>query len=293
MFRVVQPLLIAELIFAGCSLSPRSKKGEGQPAPGETWNLLRQPSSFQERHGKNARSNPAPFQVVQISFKVLRIDLPADRIRHSRKIWNHVDESRVEPELTTRLVRNGLRVGAAAPGAWPAIATVLEACGARTHEDRLVAQSNLPVTIIIDTIRDPESIFLYERSHALVGKTFPMGEKLITLEYAYRPELGGCTDLQVELEVRHDLQRMDWEHHDGIVRQVPAMDRHVFIDLKAVLTLRPSEFLVIGPSEKADHTYLVGNRFFTRQDSGMEPYETLFCITPEPFSPHAGQRDSS
>jgi len=241
---------------------------------------------------KEAAGANETVRVVHLVFEVQRIDIPLKGIRHSRKIWNHVDELRVEADQSARLVRNGMRIGVGSAEAWPAISTILRASDARSHEEKLFAQSGIPVTLVVDTIREPESVFAYTRSGSLVGKTFPGGEKLVTLDFAFRPELGGYTDLQVHFEIRHDSGETNWERREGVIREVPEIERFVFSELGAGLTLRPDEFLIIGPSEKADHNYLVGGCFFS-SPGGEQPSETLFCIRPKPYQSQETRRQTS
>ena len=232
-------------------------------------------------------------ELVHLAFDVLRVDLPLKSVQHSRKIWNHVDELRLEPRLLARLARNGMRVGVATSSSWPAIRTVFEACDARTQRNRMVVQNGVPLTIVVGVIGERETIFSYSKTDRLVGKTLAGGEKLVTLDYQYRPELGSCTDLQISLEVRRDLGTFVWERRGDIIRQMPSYDRTLFSDLTVFLTLRPSEFLIIGPDERAENGYLVGSRFFTRRLSNGQRYETLFCITPQPYRTQAGGQRSS
>ncbi len=231
------------------------------------------------------RRNPADaadVHVVALVFDVVRVDLPIEGVRHTPKIWNHVDELRVAPEVVARLARNGLRVGAASPDAWPAIRAIIDAAHAEVRRDRLVAQPGLPLWIKLASIGEPESIFSYGIDGRLVGRTFPAGEKLLTLDYAFHPELGGCSDLKLGFEIRHDRGMMTWERRDGVIRQVPAVDRHLFAEVSAVVTLNTNEFLVIGLSDQATNKYLVGGRFLILERSGKR-CETLLCVTPRPY----------
>ncbi|MFH1109359.1 MAG: hypothetical protein V1790_09220 [Planctomycetota bacterium] len=228
--------------------------------------------------------------VVNLAFDVLRVEMPIDGARNSPKVWNHVDELRLDSDLVARLARNGLRVGVASSASWSAIRTILEAGRARTQKDQMLPQPGTPLVIELAAIQESESIFSYGRDNRLVGKTFPAGQKTVQLDYAFHPHLGGCTDLEVGFEVRNDRGEMTWERRDGEIRQVPAYDRHVFENLRAALTLKPGEFLVVSPGDQADNEYLIGSRFLMHSASG-ERSETLLFITPQPFqSPSAHRR---
>lgn len=221
-------------------------------------------------------------RIVDLVFDVVRVDMPVDGSHHSRKIWNHVDEMRVEASTASLLKRNGFRLGAASPNVWPALRAIIEASGGQVRREQLVAQRGLPLIIQLSSVEESESIFQYGRDGALVGKTFAEGNRFFTLDYWYHPELGGSVDLQIQFEIRHDQGELTWERREGIIRQVPAFERHVFEGSRASLTLRENEFLVVGLSDRADNRFLVGSRFLLSNQGGQQ-IETFYCITPSPF----------
>ena len=221
-------------------------------------------------------------QVVHLAFDVLRIELPIGTIRHSRKVWNHVDELRLDAQLVARLARNGIRVGVASADAWPALDAIIAAAGGSVISDQLMEQPGAPSAIRIASIRDSETVFHYGRENRLVGKTFQRGDKLISLDYAFHPELGQSTDVRITFEIRHDWGALRWDRRGDTIRQVPAFERHTFADLSVLLTLKPGEFLVVGPSGETKNTYLVGARFFVSTGAGHDQ-ETIICITPRTY----------
>ena len=193
-----------------------------------------------------------------------------------------MDELRVGAALAARLARNGLRIGVAPPTAWPAIRTILEAADADVRRNQLATQGGLPISLWLSSIKEAETIFTYDPKGVLSGRTFPVGDKLLDIEHAYRPELGGCTDVRLAFEIRHDRGVMTWERHEGSIRQVADYDRAVFGDLEAGLMVKPGEFVVVGLSDLAGNEYILGRRFLSSTRGGKE-FETLLCITPQPF----------
>ena len=220
--------------------------------------------------------------VVDVAFEVFRAELPVDGVRHSRKIWNHVDELRANPKLLARLTRNGVRLGAVSAEAWPAIRTILEAGAADVRKDQLLTPAGLAVAIEIGKIRDSETFFSYQANNQLVGKTFAEGKKVVNVDYALHPEMGGRIDLQLSFEVRHDRGGITWAQTEDGVRQVPARDQYAFDDLRTVLALNPGESVIIGPSAETSNEYLVGSRFFTGRCADQR-CETLYWLTPVPY----------
>jgi len=229
------------------------------------------------------------LRVVDLSFEVVRVELPADSVRDSRKIWNHVDELRIDSDVVARLARNGLRVGAASSSAWPAIRTILEAGDATIRKEQLYVERGAPLTIELAAIQESESIFSYNRENRLVGKTYSGGRKLINVDYMLHPELGGSTDIRLTWEIRQEREGMTWERKEGVIQQTPAVDRQVFTDIEVVFSLNPGEFLVIGLSDQADNDYLLGSRFLMGERAG-ERFETVLCVTPQAYQTQSVRR---
>jgi len=241
------------------------------------------------------RSDFAPsddVRVVDVAFDVVQVEMAIEAGRHSRKIWNHVDELRGGSEIAATLARNGFRVGVASSGAWPAIRAVLDAAGARVRREQLTAQPGLPLLIHLGAIDDAESIFSYSDQGRLVGRTFPAGDKLLSIDYAVHPELGGFTELRLDFEIRRDRGTMTWQRQGDIIRQVPDYDRHQFAEVGAALTLHADEFVVIGAHHEAENGYLVGNRFLVAERSGQRS-ETVLFVTPRPYQARGVKRPPS
>lgn len=231
--------------------------------------------------GSPSGQNAPIVQSVQLNFDILRADFPKDSTRHSLKVWNHVDRNCLDARTVSRLARNGLRVGVAAPDAWPAVQAILTASKARVEPLPWEGQSGLPVVAPLGAITEPESIFSYGDAGRLNGKSFSAGQKLMQLDYAVLAQSGGAVEMRWTFEVRHDRGEMTWESSGGAVRQVPAYDRHVFEDLTAGTIIPTGSTLVIGPDERAEKEYLVGARFFEPQRDGSS-YETVYFVTPRP-----------
>ena len=266
---------------AGCKVWPPWLGG----APSSTAAHDEQaPSGDAFSEGRAMSDVPAGRQfsahVVQLAFQVYRLDLPiVGDSRQSLKLWNHVDELRTDPENVALRARSGLRIGAFSQSAWPAIRAILDAADARVHREQVSAPSGLPLTLEIGLVDKDESIFSYSSGGRLVGKTFDAGKKLILVDYAVYAAMGGRVDLQVSFEIRHDRGVTTWERQDGVLRQVPAYDSHVFSDLAAVMALNPGESLLIGPSAEARNNFLLGSRFFGYSRAGRQ-FEKLIIVTP-------------
>lgn len=272
------------ITHVGCDALPSAAHWlAGRRSPHEVPDAPSQPRDPPATHARwTAPTGAIPFDIV-------RVDLPVDTIRHARKVWNHVDELRLDAASIGLLVRNGLRVGAASQDAWAAWRAIFAACDAHIGDVRSVVQAQPPLTIRLGALEQPQSYCWYARGGRLIGKTFPDGERLVHIGYVAHPELGGQIDMTVRFEVRQDLGVMTWERRGGAFVQVPAYERHMFDDLSATVALKPGEFLVIGPSEEADNAFLVGSRLFTGTRQGRS-VESLLLVTPRPVGPQGAAR---
>lgn len=227
--------------------------------------------------------------VVRMQFDVLRVELPADKTHHSDKTWNYVDELRGDPTRTALLGRNGFRMGAASADSWPALRAMFEACQARVLRTTHVAQRGLPLTLTLDEIDDEEPIFLLTADDHVVGRTLNGGQKYLHLDYALDVDGERTVTIQVTPEV-HLLGPSKFQHYqEGTVGQARPYEGLVFDELAHTLTLAAGEFLVIGPDTGSSASLTVGRRFLTRKHEGRT-YETVLCITPQPFRTEAARR---
>ena len=220
--------------------------------------------------------------VVELHFDVMRVDLPCDSIRHSAKLWNHVDELRVEPGHSVLLGRNGIRMGVAPADAWPAIQAVLEAHGARVTRRQHAVQSGYPLTIDIGDAQAGETIFSYDGQGRLKGRTFGAGRKYIHLDYVVEADDPPRVLLRATPEMHVQSADKRWQEQDSEYVEKPAYEGHSYAELSAAVSLKPGQILVIGPGHQAEMAHLLGNRFFERIEAGTR-YETLYFATPQLF----------
>ena len=218
---------------------------------------------------------------LQITFDVLRVDLPVGDIRHSLKIWNHVDQTQSNPRLTALLARNGLRIGVAPADAWPALRVLFEANNAKSLRARHAVQSGAPLSLRLGQVRGGKSMFEYQPDGRLVGRTFERGAKFLHIDYALDPSDPTRTIVKVTPEVRKFSASRHWQNIDGRIREVPRYEGRLFSGLSAEFSVGPGEFVVIGPSETAGLESLVGSRFLTTEENNVS-YETVICLTPHP-----------
>ncbi len=275
---VVPALLL--IIASGCQGTGFARQSDSASSKNQTTTWIDSP--FLSSTDAKDRAVADSVRVVDVAFEVMRVDLPYSENRHSLKLWNHVEELGSNPALVAKLKQNGLRVGVGSSENWAPIATILTAYDAKVSKQQMIAQRGLPLAVELDLVDGPESIFTFGADGRLAGKTFTEGKKIVNIDYAFHPELGGLLELQVTLEIRHDRGVMTWERTNEGIRQIPAFDSHVFKHLAFSASLGPNGFLVLGPSVEANNAYIVGSRFFSKSENS-EGYETLLLIAPVPY----------
>lgn len=227
--------------------------------------------------------------IVQMQFDVLRVELPADQTHHSRKAWNYVNELHGDPTQAALLRRNGFRMGTAAADAWPALRAMFEACEARVLRVPHVVQRGLPLTLQLEAVEEDQPVFLLTADNRIVGRTLQRGEKYLHLDYALEVDGARTVTIQVTPEIRlPDLEEFGRDEQ-GHVRRSRQYDGLAFRELTHTLKLAAGEFLVIGPDTDSGAGLTVGRHFLTREHEGRM-YETILCITPQPFRTEAAQQ---
>ena len=244
-----------------------------QPAEGMGTDVLRGPAA------------PASFvseaiHVIHLRFDVHRVDIPISAVRHTQKVWGHLDELRLDPAHTALLARNALRVGVGKEGAWPAIRAILSSVKLKESRAQRLVRAGAPLTIKLSQIESPEALFRYGPDAVLVGGTLERGYKTICLEYEWSPRQRSRTTVSLSFEVMENPDRREWDVITGA--DTGAGEAVVFGDLSCTFALDDGEFVVIGVSDALSNRFLLGSRFLTSEVGGRR-YETLLFITPQPM----------
>ncbi|MFQ5492495.1 MAG: hypothetical protein ACE5GE_17435, partial [Phycisphaerae bacterium] len=99
----------------------------------------------------------------------------------------------------------------------------------------------------------------------------------------------GTISLRVTPEIHRLSRNKRWQQKGGDFQQVAQYRGQVFHQLSQLLDVPSGHFLVIGPETQAATSLSAGHRFFTRHVDGSK-YETILCITPQPFGTKVATR---
>jgi len=272
-----QGLLCVLLVLTGCSVDERGMliplhQRRGSTAQADT------DKSGAERSKTDELTSPV---ALGLSFDVMRIELPVEPIRHSAKIWNHVDEWNEDPTVPGRLARNGMRLGVADENDWPALKTLFEQVGAKSDERRLVMTEGQPLMINLGELPAGQSYFLHRRTGQLEGGVFADSEKFLRIEFVADDSELSELRLRITPESVEKTRRRKLVSRQGQVREIAEAQGVLFSDLSATVSLETGQFVVIGPGERATEGYRLGSWWFQSQ-LRSEPMEAVVLIKPQP-----------
>ncbi len=236
-----------------------------------------------------------PAVALEIHFYVWKFRLPAERISMSEHLWDHLDESRLAPNESMLLRRNGIRVAVGKESTWPAVRQVLLMYEPRIWHSTPVTSDGTPLLLELNDLPAGTPLFYFDRQHHLVGARQAGGQMGFRMDPQIDLDRIGSLMLHWVPEIREQkLEQADlWQHQAGPMR-LPRT--HTFDRLAFSLLLGQGEFVVIGPSRASKMPHLIGSRFLKSRENG-ELYEDIYCIVPRIYqrriSPGTGARGNA
>jgi hypothetical protein len=144
----------------------------------------------------------------------------------------------------------------------------------------------LPLILELGQVQPDETVFLFTADDRMAGTTFAGGHKYLHLDYELSLDAEGITTVQVTPEINGLGLEQRWPGSGGEVLKAPKYQGRLFHELRCTVDVAAGEFLVIGPDASRASNLTVGRRFLVRKHQGRD-YETVLCITPQPFRTQA------
>lgn len=234
---------------------------------------------------------PAPRpMVLEAYFDVLQVAVPRGALSESGKMWNHLDEAVLPPEVVTQLRRNGFRIGLGRPASWAPIKAILDTTeGATSSQQSLSFRNPHPLFLELDEQARDQTLFLYRADGTMRGKSYPNTRNRIRIAHAMNRDQMDEADVQIVPEVHQAEPSRRFHSTPNGYEMVPYFPTWVFAELAARLIVPPDYFIVIGPSEAAAQSLLVGTAFLTGEIDDR-PVETLLVVTPKLLRPDRAAR---
>ncbi len=278
----------AGVLIAGACLALAGCQNPGGNAQQGSWADLLKPQPTLTVTTAPADSDPAldssgtrrrASTVLQLSFDVLRTQVPQGTFSESGKIWNHLDEQILPTEVATVLQRNGLRIARGKVTSWAPIKALLDAEKDVTSIQNAMSVGNgLPLDIELDSQPHDQTLFLFRRDGSWPGATLPGSMNLLHIEYVIPAATPDSVLLEVMPEIRFQPPEPAITPEGWRERPVVPPSR-MFRELAARVQIGPEEFLAVGPSLAAHRAHTIGSLMLGHEIEGRR-YECMFFITP-------------
>lgn len=222
-----------------------------------------------------------PRMIIQISFDVLRARVTRGFFSQSEKVWNHLNETAIQPETTVLLQRNGLRVARGDANSLPPIRALLEQQGqVETSQNRMVMSNSLPLVVEPDMRPRDQTLFMFRPDGTLGGASYPQSVNGFLIEY----DLVGVGDDRLKVTIMPQVRlpkqppRLTSEV-PGFIDQPLMPPTRVFRELAFTVEIGPEQFIAIGPSRLIENAHLIGSLLICEENEGRKQ-ESMYLITP-------------
>ena len=213
---------------------------------------------------------------------VLHVLIPQTESAAVEKIWNFLREDALDAETSSRLLRNGIRVGIGHTQWWEPIKAAIEAID--DHRVTFSTPVRVPVGFPLSLELDPEpreqTLFCVGPDGVLSGGTWPDSRNV--LRVTYLPDVSDIEKVAVFAVPEVHQQQMGWQwvRTEAGLWEVPRQQRQSFEAAAFSVTLAHGEFAVIAPSENSRIFGLLGGAFLTRESEGRH-YDSYVFLRPE------------
>ncbi len=282
---------VALLAGIGCGAPlrawwPTAEEPPSVPAPiSSAENPFRIPAESQAPAAAPLRAAPRTAEL-----SVIHVKAPSRRAPLLEAVWSHLREDLLGSDAYRHLMSNGIRVGKGHADEWDAIRAIID--GIPDCRVNMGEPVNLPAMFPLDLELDLEprdqTIFFLDRFGVLSGATWPASRNVLRVAYGFDPQDHQAVQLVVTPQVRQQATGRRWVRTDVGLSQVTTHQGRGYGELAVAVTLRPGEFLVLAPNERAVLSGLIG-RAFLREVLADEAFDSMLFIRPAIADATSGQ----
>lgn len=255
-----QSLALACLLLTGCNDPAAAPTAEAQPNPAPA-NLGRVTYTAPTA---TAADSPVPIQ-IDVRLIILHVQTPRAARSAVAGVWDLVREDALDSGTAARLNSNGVRAGVGQIARWDAVKDVFNA-NEKSRVYELPALRNppgVPLALSLDGNPRDQTIFFLDEDGVLSGDSWPASKKVLRLTYVLDPQQRQVVRLTVVPEIRQELPpALTYTKAEGWATG-PRREGRAYASAAFEVPLRSEEFVLIGPSEKADVDGIVGGAFLT------------------------------
>jgi hypothetical protein len=211
------------------------------------------------------------------------LSVPAGAVSRNEAFWKRVNESDVvSPREYDLLYRNGVRVGIAQREDWPAFKALIDERPAATQMLRYVAPGAKAVELDMHKEVPSETVFYFDRSNRLSGRTYDNCQNLWSLSFQAVPRDPDLIRVALTPLIRSQRKRLEVITHkvrddEPPMREIAYVAPEYLFDLGVDASVPPGRFLVVAPSSEATGGS-VGEAFLVGEGLGQRVEKVLLLV---------------
>ena len=269
-------VLTAAALMAGCA----KQKESGPPtmrvtrSDGKTITFA---SNSEVRRGNVAKGRQGDGP-MRLKLDVVLLTVPLGTVSRNEEVWKRVNEQAVDVATYDLLIKNGVRVGEAPLAEYDRFKQLMSEHPVKSQLANLVTPDAKDVDLEIRKEVDSQTIWYFNGTSELIGRTFDRCENFLTLSYQPAPRKRGYVRVVICPVVQEMRKRIEFaagmnEIEVGFKQPVRLYD----VNLRADVPV--DSFLIVAPSAEATWPGSIGNRFFV-QDGPAEQMESVLLLVP-------------
>ena len=292
--------IIAGLLGAGCALDPApavpvpgADPSVQQPGPTNP-NVLRSPGGVVYTPYTPASRpvevpptdtgeelNAIKTRELVYTVEVYDLLLPVGTISRNDEFWSRIDETAVDVGTYDMLYRNGIRLGVAPLRELDGLKAIAGDAQTRTYTVAGTEGKQIQIDMKLD-VRD-QSVFYYDASNALAGRTYEKSDNLIFLSFERTPRQPGAVRLSLMPTIRATQKKLIYALRPGREdRELTYVTPETPFRANLRTDVPVNYFLVIAPSPTAITPDLLGWSFFMAASDSVKQ-EHVLVIVPRAF----------
>jgi hypothetical protein len=286
----VLPVLVLALA-SGCKSGGDGPVAAGAPTPdGEPSNDLRRASYLAHLRAASAnkgRDVPDPLPALT-RMDVYHLVVPYGTVSRNEAFWRRVDEQCVGVATYDVLFKNGVRVGMAPASEYPYFRDLLAEHPVETTPSVVVGEQGKDIDIEVRKAVDSQTIFHYDASNTLRGRTYDRCENFVVMNFQPAPRKPGHVRVALCPVVKAVRQRLEYTLTNNREFEVTYTRPERLYDVNLRADVPPDGFLIVAPSDQAAWPTSIGHNFLVH-DGAAERTESVLLIVPRLVSGEVGE----